>query len=116
MSFAGSQAWWWPWLYITVAGVVANGAWRAAGVLIGDRLDENSEFMVLVRCVATALVAAVIGNLVTYPVGALAATPLALRAGALAAGFVAYLAFGRRMIAAIVVTEGILIAGLNLGL
>ena len=54
MSFAGSQAWWWPWLYITVAGVVANGAWRAAGVLIGDRLDENSEFMVLVRCVATA--------------------------------------------------------------
>ena len=57
MSFAGSQAWWWPWLYITVAGVVANGAWRAAGVLIGDRLDENSEFMVLVRGIATALVA-----------------------------------------------------------
>lgn len=112
MNFHALDAAWWPWAYITLAGVLANGIWRWIGVVIGDRLDEQSEFMALVRAVATGLVAAVIGNLVVFPVGALAATPLALRIGALAAGFVAYLAAGRRMIAAILVTESILIAGL----
>ncbi|MBK8456799.1 MAG: AzlD domain-containing protein [Phyllobacteriaceae bacterium] len=112
MSFHAIDAWWWSWLYITVAGVIANGMWRALGVVIGDRLDEESEFMALVRAVATGLVAAVIGNLVVFPVGALAGTPLALRLGALAAGFVAYLLAGKRMIAAILVTETILVAGI----
>lgn len=112
MSFAASSAWWWPWLYVTLAGVVANGMWRALGVVIGDRLDEESEFMAIVRAVATGLVAAVIGNLVVFPVGALAGTPLALRAGALAVGFAAYLWAGKRMIAAVLVAEAILIAGL----
>lgn len=111
MSFAEPAHWHLPWIYITVAGVIANGMWRWLGVVIGDRLDEESEFMALVRAVATGLVAAVIGNLVVFPVGALAGTPLVLRIGALSAGFVAYLLAGKRMIAAILVTEAILIAG-----
>jgi hypothetical protein len=113
-GFADIDAAWWPWFYITVAGVLANGVWRAAGVAIGGRLDESSPSLVLVRAVATGLVAGVIGNLVLFPAGVLAATPAWLRAGALAAGFGAYLASGNRMLMAIAVTEGILIAGILL--
>jgi hypothetical protein len=113
-GFRDIDAAWWPFLYIAVAGVLANGVWRAAGVLVGGRLDEESPMLVLVRAVATGLVAGVIGNLVLYPAGALAVTSPFLRVGALAAGFGAWLALGRRMLIAIAVTEAILIAGIFL--
>ena len=45
---------------------------------------EDSDILVLVRAIATALVAAVIGNLICFPSGALAAAPVALRLGAAA--------------------------------
>ncbi|MBA3446788.1 MAG: AzlD domain-containing protein [Pseudaminobacter sp.] len=112
MTFWSIDAWWWPFLFILVAGWLATDSWRFLGVYLGDRISEESELLVLVRAVATALVAAVIGNLIVFPSGALAATPLALRIGAAAIGFAAYLIFGKRVLVGIVVAEIVLGAGL----
>jgi len=65
--------------------------------------------------VATALVAGVIANLIVFPGGALAATSPALRIGAAAIGFAAYLAAGKRMIVGIAVAELMLCLGLWAG-
>lgn len=116
MTFDAIDAWWWPYVFILIAGALATDVWRFLGVYLGGRLSEESDLLVLVRAVATALVAAVIGNLVVSPGGALAATPLLLRMGAIAAGFVAYLALGRRIIVGILVAEAVLGVGLAAGL
>jgi len=112
VTYFSNDAWWWPFFFILVAGCLATYAWRFLGVYFGGRLDEGSELLVLVRAVATALVAAVIGNLVVFPSGALADAPLVLRIGAAAGGFVAYLVIRRSVLLSIVVAEAILIAGL----
>lgn len=112
MTFDAVDAWWWPYLFILIAGWLATDIWRFLGVYVGGRLSDDSGLLVLVRCVATALVAAVIGNLVVFPGGSLAATPLALRIGAVVAGFIAYLVFGKRVIASIIAAEAVLAAGM----
>ena len=114
MTFEAIDAWWWPYLFILVAGWLATDIWRYLGVYLGGKVSEESEAMVLVRCIATALVAAVIASLVVYPGGALADTPLALRVGAMAAGFAAYMLISRNVLLSIVVTEAVLIGGLLL--
>lgn len=115
MSFDAFDFWWWPFLFILVAGWLATDFWRYLGVYLGGHLAEDSDLLVLVRAVATALVAAVIGNLIVFPSGALADTLMALRIGAAAAGFVAYLLLGRRILVGILGAEAVLVAGLLLG-
>ncbi len=115
MNFEAIDAWWWPFLFIVVAGWLATDGWRFLGVYFGGRISEDSDLLVLVRAVATALVAAVIGNLIVFPSGALAATALALRIGAAAAGFAAYLLFGKRVAVGIIVGEFVLGVGLFFG-
>ena len=60
MTFAALDAWWWPYLFILIAGFAATDFWRFLGVYLGGRISEDSDLLVLVRAVATALVAAVI--------------------------------------------------------
>ena len=115
MTFQSFDAWWWPFLFILVAGGLATDVWRFLGVHFGGRISEESEALVFVRAVATALVAAVIGNLVVFPSGSLAETALALRIGAAVAGFAVYLVFGKRMLVGIVAGEAVLIAGMVMG-
>ncbi len=74
MTFTAIDDWWWPYLFILIAGWLATDTWRYLGVYFGGRISEDSEALVLVRCIATALVAAVIGNLVVFPSGALVHT------------------------------------------
>jgi hypothetical protein len=112
VSYFSNGAWWWPYLFILVAGFAATDVWRFLGVYLGDKLSEDSDLLVLVRTMATALVAAIIGNLIVFPGGALAHTSLGLRIAAAALGFVAYLASGRRMVVGIVTAELLLLAGL----
>jgi len=112
MTFDALDAWWWPYLFILIGGWLATDAWRFLGVYLGGRISEDSEALVLVRALATALVAAVIGNLIVFPSGALAASPLELRLLAAASGFVAYLMAGKRVLVGIAVAEAVLIAGL----
>ncbi len=115
MTFTSIDAWWWPFLFLLVAGWLATDSWRFLGVYFGGRISEDSDLLVLVRAVATALVAAVIGNLIVFPSGALAATPLGLRLGAAAIGFAAYLFLGKRVLVGIFVAEAVLAAGLFYG-
>ena len=111
MTFDSFDTWWWPYVFILLAGWVATDFWRFLGVYIGGRIAEDSSAMVLVRTIATALVAAVIANLIVFPGGALADLPLLLRIGAAVAGFAAFLAARQSMLVGIVVAEAVLIAG-----
>ena len=111
-NFFSSSYWWWPFLFILIAGWLPTDMWRVLGVALGGRMAEGSDLLILVRAVATALVAAVVGNLIVFPGGALAATPLALRLGAAIAGFAVYLLSGKRMVVGILTAEAILCAGL----
>lgn len=112
MTFGAFDNWWWPFLFILVGGWLATDAWRFLGVYLGDRLSEDSDLLVLVRALATALVAAVIGNLIVFPSGALVDTALALRIGAAAGGFAAYLLLGRKILVGIIAAELILLVGM----
>ena len=58
MTFDAVETWWWPFLFILIAGWLATDAWRFLGVYLGGRILEDSDLIVLVRTVATALVAA----------------------------------------------------------
>lgn len=115
MTFHGIDAWWWPYAFILIAGWGMTYPWRFLGVYLGGQLGENAAVLVLVRAVATALVAAVIGNLICYPTGVAADTTLALRLGAAASGFAAYLLLGRKVLAAIVVAEIVFMTGITFG-
>lgn len=112
MNFTTFDTWWWPYLFILVAGWLATDFWRFLGVYLGSRLAEDSQALVLVRCIATGLVAAVVSNLLFFPSGALAATPVLLRAGAAVAGFLIYLSAGKRVIVGIVAGELVLAVGM----
>lgn len=114
MTFDALDAWWWPYVFILVAGWLATDSWRFLGVYLGGRISEESDALVFVRCVATALVAAVISNLIINPNGPLADTTLELRVFSAIVGFAAFLWFGKRILVGIFVTEGVLIAGMIL--
>ncbi len=106
---------WWPFLFIAIAGWLATDIWRWLGVLIGNRLQDDSPALVWIRAVATALVAAVIARLVLFPAGALEATPVALRVGATAIGFIVFLAAKQRVLVGILVAEAVLVTGILVG-
>ena len=112
MTFSAFDAWWWPYLFILVAGWLATDGFRFLGVYFGGRISEDSELLVAVRALATALVAAVIGNLVVFPSGALADAPLWMRITAVAIGFGAYLALRKNVLLGILTGEAVLLAGL----
>jgi branched-subunit amino acid transport protein len=109
-----SDAWWWTYLVIIIAGWLATDLWRWLGVIVGNRLDEASEALQWVRAVATALVMAVTSKLVFFPTGTLADSPLWLRLVALGLGFLAFLLTGQRVVVCVGVSIGLLMVGLVL--
>ncbi|MBB5701801.1 branched-subunit amino acid transport protein [Ochrobactrum daejeonense] len=112
MTWDSFSGWWWPYLFILLAGALPTYFFRVIGVVVGGRVREDSEALVLVRCIATALVAGVIAQLILYPNGELASSPIWLRIGSAAAGFAAFLASGKRLLVGIAVAEILLVAGL----
>ena len=115
MTLGSIDTWWWPYLFVVLAGWAVTYPWRALGVYLGGRIREDAEILVLVRAIATALVAAVIGNLVCFPSGPAAETTLALRIFAAAAGFAAYYFIARKVLLGIVVAEAIFGLGFYFG-
>lgn len=111
LSFNSLDAAWWPYLFILIAGVLATETWRWLGVLAGGALKEDSEALIWVRAVATALVAGVVGQIIAFPSGDLAGTPLALRIAAAAFGWIAYRAAQSSILAGVLVAEAILLGG-----
>jgi hypothetical protein len=105
------DTWWWPYVMILVAGWLATDIWRWLGVFASGRMREDSEVMVFVRCVATALVAGVIAKLILFPTGALDNAPIALRIGAAACGFAAFFASRQKVVVGVAVGEVVLVGG-----
>lgn len=105
------DTWWWPYVMILVAGWLATDIWRWLGVFASGRMREDSEVMVFVRCVATALVAGVIAKLILFPTGALDNAPIALRIGAAACGFAAFFASRQKVVVGVAVGEIVLVGG-----
>ena len=101
----------WPYLVLILVGFLPNEVWRAAGFLLARGIDDTSEILVWVRAVATAVLAAVIAKLIFFAPGALASVPLAVRIGALVAGFVGFVLVKRSVFAGVAVGEAVLIAG-----
>ena len=100
-----------PYLALLLIGFLPSEVWRWLGILLGRGLDENSEVILWVRAVATALIAGVIARIIVIPPGALAAVPLSIRIAALACGFFAFLFIRKSAFAGVVVGEAVLIAG-----
>jgi len=99
----------WPYVFILIAGTLATDIWRWLGVLVGARLHEESDLLLWVKAVATALVAGVIGNLIFAPTGALAAVPLAIRLGAAAFGYAAFFLARKKIIVGVLAAEAALL-------
>ena len=106
MSFAME-----PYLALLLLGVLPSEIWRWLGLVIGGGLDEDSEIIMWVRAVATALIAAVVARIVLIPPGALASVPLGVRLAALGIGFLAFLLIRRSAFAGVLVGEAVLVAG-----
>jgi hypothetical protein len=75
-------------------------ALRVAGVLVAGALRPDHPFVAWASAVSQATLAAFVARAVAAPSGALAGVPLAARVGALAAALLAYTAFGRRLLPA----------------
>lgn len=100
-----------PYLALILLGFLPSEVWRWFGLVLGGGLDEESEIILWVRGVATALVAAVVARIVMIPPGALASVPLSVRLAALGAGFLAFLLIRRSAFVGVLVGEAVLIAG-----
>ncbi|MBR0875223.1 AzlD domain-containing protein [Bradyrhizobium tropiciagri] len=107
-SFIGD---WHALAILFVAGVIPNQIWRMLGLWFGGGIDENSELLVWVRAVATAILAGIIAQIVVQPPGALASVPDWLRYGAVAAGFVVFMLTRRSIFAGVIAGEIVMIAG-----
>jgi hypothetical protein len=101
----------WPYLLVILAGFLPTEVWRTAAVLFARNIDEESEILVLVRAVATALVAAVIARLVLTPTGDLAAVPIVIRIGACFAGYGVYLLARKSVFFGVLAGEAVIVAG-----
>jgi len=102
------------WLYamLILVGFLPNEVWRMAGVVLARGLDENSEILIWVRAVATAILTGVVGKLVAFAPGALATVPLAVRLGAAALGLAAFLLIRRSVFAGVATATAAIVLGM----
>jgi hypothetical protein len=101
----------WPYLALILVGFLPNEMWRMLGLLVARGVDESSEIVVWVRAVAVAVLGGVIAKILLIPPGALAEVPLAVRLGAIACGFCAFLLVRRSVFAGVLAGEAALVVG-----
>jgi hypothetical protein len=101
----------WPYLLLLLVGFLPNEVWRWLGVIASRGLDEDSEFVIWVRAVATAILAGVIARLTIFSPGALASVPLSVRLAAVTIGFLAFLLVRRSAFIGVVSGEAALVVG-----
>lgn len=106
--FAGEYG---AWLALILAGFLPNEVWRWLGVIFARSLNEDSEIVVWVRAVATAILGGVIAKLTIFAPGVLAQTPLTVRVAALAIGFAAFVLVRRSVFAGVLAGEAALVGG-----
>ena len=108
MSALGDLA---PYVMLVLVGFLPTEVWRMLGVVLARGLDESSEILVWVRAVATAILTGVVGKLVIFAPGALAAVPLAVRLGAATLGLAAFLLVRRSVFAGVATASAAIVAG-----
>jgi hypothetical protein len=101
----------WPDLLVILAGFLPTEVWRSLAVVFARGLDEDSEALIFVRGVATALLAAVVARLVLLPPGELLAVPVTIRIGAVVGGFLVYLLARKSVLAGILSGEAAIVGG-----
>lgn len=111
LAVDSSAAVWWPYLFILIAGWLATDMWRWVGVLAGNRLRDDSEALIWVKAVATALVAGVIGKLILFPNGSLSDAPIILRVAAAAIGWLAFILARQKVFVGVLTAEAVLVGG-----
>lgn len=102
---------WHALVVLLVAGFLPNESWRMLGLWLGSGVDEESDVLVWVRAVATAILAGVIAQILVLPPGALAGVPGPLRYGAVAAGLLAFVVTRRSIFAGVACGELVMLAG-----
>jgi hypothetical protein len=100
-----------PYLALILVGFLPNEVWRVLGLVLVRGLSEDSQIIVWVRAVATAILAGVMAQLIMTTTGALAAIPLFVRIGAAALGFAAFLLVRRSVFVGVLVGELVFLAG-----
>jgi hypothetical protein len=100
-----------PYLALILVGFLPNEVWRVLGLVLVRGLSEDSQIIVWVRAVATAILAGVMAQLIMTTTGALAAIPLFVRVGAAALGFAAFLLARRSVFVGVLVGELLFLAG-----
>jgi hypothetical protein len=108
MNAAGDLA---PYLVLILAGFLPNEVWRVLGIFASRGIDEKSEIIIWVRCVATAILAGVVAKIVLFAPGVLADVPLAVRLGAVAVGLAAFFALRQSVFAGVVAGTLAVLAG-----
>lgn len=101
----------WPYVVLILVGFLPNEIWRMLGLVLARGLNEESEIVVWSRAVATAILAGVIAKLIVFSSGDLANIPLAMRVGAAACGFAAFLLARQSVFVGVAVGEAVLLAG-----
>jgi hypothetical protein len=99
----------WGYVVLVLVGFLPADIWRFLGLLIGRGIDEESEILVWVRAVATAVLAGVIAKIVFFAPGSLAAVPLSARLLAIVCGFLAFLAVRRSVFVGVATGEVVLL-------
>lgn len=102
---------WHSLIVLLLAGFLPNEVWRWLGLWLGGGVDEQSELLVWVRAVATAILAGVIAQILVLPPGALGSIPPELRYGAVAAGVAVFMATRRSILFGVVSGEIVMVAG-----
>lgn len=94
-----------PYLALILVGFLPNEVWRVLGLVVVRGLDEDSQIIVWVRAVATAILAGVMAQLIMTTSGALAAIPLFVRIGSAAIGLAAFLVARKSVFVGVLVGE-----------
>lgn len=100
-----------PVLALILFGFLPNEVWRVVGLMLVRGLDENSQVIVWVRAVATAMLAAVMAQLILSTSGPLAGIPASVRVGAACLGFAAFLIARRSVFVGVLVGEAAVLLG-----
>lgn len=99
----------WPYVVLILVGFLPSDLWRMLGIVVARGLDEESEVLIWVRAVATAVLAGVISKIVFFPPGSLAGIPLEARLAAMVLGFAAFLIARRSVLAGVATGEVVLL-------
>ena len=100
-----------PTLALILFGFLPNEVWRVVGLMLVHGLDEKSQVIVWVRAVATAMLAAVLAQLILSTSGPLAGIPVTVRIGASLLGFAAFLIAKRSVFAGVLTGEAAILLG-----